>query len=140
MGSHRDEEQNGADSFVQGKLVYLPVSIGSVSVSALLDSGSTINIVSSKFYEGLGSSFKSNIFASSSSKVTLANGQHVNILGAARIRMQITKTEQSVFIPVYVLQELSHPLILGTQFLIFLGIVLDLNPYVCIRILRLEIR
>jgi hypothetical protein len=125
LGSCGDDEQNGADSFVQGKLVYLPVSIGSVSVSALLDSGSTINIVSSKFYDSLGSSSKSGILNSQNSKVTLANGQNVNVLGAARIKLQITKTEQSVFIPVYVLRELSHPLILGTQFLMSMGIVLN---------------
>lgn len=57
LGSNNDVS-NGADKcdiFQQGKLVYLPVRFGSNSVSALLDSGDTIKLISSKFYQTLGS-------------------------------------------------------------------------------------
>lgn len=127
MGSE-NEGTNGAekcDIFQQGKLIYLPVYLGSFSVSALLDSGSTINIISSKFFHSLGSKTKSDILPSKNPHVQLANGQHVNILSTARIQMQLPDRESSVFIPVFVLKELSHPIILGTQFLMSLGIVLD---------------
>lgn len=119
---------NGADKCdisQQGKLVYLPVRFGSNSVSALLDSGSTINIISSKFYQSLGSKSKSALSPSENPQVKLANGQYVNILGTTRIHMQLPDRESNSVIPVFVLQELSHPIILGTQFLMSLGIVLD---------------
>lgn len=116
----------------------LTLTIDSISLSALFDSESTINIDSSKFYDCVGSSFKSDNFTSSSSNVSLAKNQHVNIIVAAKIRMQIIKKRAKYIY--FVLVSRAHPLILEKQFLMSLGLMLHFK-FLCVYTnLKLEIR
>ena len=60
------------------KFLYLPVKIANIEVSALIDTGSSINILSSQLFNNIPDSFKSR-FNASSDKSTLANNQSIKI-------------------------------------------------------------
>ena len=108
----------------ESKFIYMPVKINHLSVAALIDSGSSINIVSQSFYNLIPDTCKSMI-QPISEKIVLANNQCVNIIGKCNIKIQAAHGKY--WIPTYVLNQSSHPLILGTNFLISKKIVLDFS-------------
>ena len=88
----------------------------SVQVAALLDSGSSINIMSDTFYNSLPSTCKSSINTDNVESVKLANNQNVQIQGTTFVKMYANGQKHNIL--VYVLHQTSHPLILGTSYLI----------------------
>ena len=71
------------------KFLYLPVKIANIEVSALIDTGSSINILSSQLFNNIPDSFIAR-FKASSDKITLANNQSIKILGAWDIKISTT--------------------------------------------------
>ena len=60
-----------------------------------------------------------------SEKIVLANNQCLNIIGKCNLKIQTAHGKH--WIPTYILNQSSHPLILGTNFLISKKIVLDFS-------------
>ena len=104
------------------KFLYLPVKIANLEVSALIDTGSSINVISQQFYNTIHDSYKSR-FIPGSDKITLANNQSIQVYGTSDIK--ITVPQGKHWITVYILAQTSHPLILGTNYLFSKKIVLD---------------
>ena len=106
--------------------MYLQVTVGQKPVTALLDSGSSINVVSRELYDTCRSSFSDE--SPCPEKVLLANNQNVQIFGSAYLRLTVgagNKGGLSQKVQVYILNEASHPIILGTQYMRDHEIVLD---------------
>ena len=95
------------------------------NVSALLDSGSSINLMSKQFYESLPSNVKSTLSPLPGDKIILANNQEIHICGLAQIQATVNKAKHNI--DVYVIKDTSHPLLLGVQYLKQHGIKLDFS-------------
>ena len=101
------------------------VQFPNCNVSALLDSGSSINLMSKQFYESLPSNVKSTLSPLPGDKIILANNQEIHICGLAQIQATVNKAKQNI--DVYVIKETSQPLLLGVQYLKQHGIKLDFS-------------
>ncbi|CAG2185803.1 unnamed protein product [Mytilus edulis] len=112
------------DSTFVCKFLYMPVRIANQEISALIDTGSSINVMSSQLFNSIPDSMKSE-FSATSDKITLANNQTVQIYGTAKVK--ITVPQGKHWIHVYILAQTSHPLILGTHYLYSKNIVLDFS-------------
>ena len=106
-------------------MLYLTVRFDSLKVSALIDSGSSENIISKQLYNSLlysqTSAFNSDVHDS----IVLANNHKVEVVGTAMIKMNISGTNQRIF--TYILKLSLHPIILGTNYLIENKLVLDFS-------------
>ncbi|CAG2184531.1 unnamed protein product [Mytilus edulis] len=102
----------------------MPIKVNHISVAALVDSGSSINIISKSFYDSLPDTCKTSI-CSVSEKIVLVNNQSVNIVGKCTVKIQVPQGKH--WIHTYILTQSSHPLILGTSYLISKKIVLDFS-------------
>ena len=84
-----------------------------------------MNLMSKKLYDDLPCKSKSKLSPVSDNKIVLANNQDIHISGCAQIQATIQNTRH--LIDVYVIQETSHPLILGVQYMDAHGIKLDFS-------------
>ena len=105
------------------KFVYLPVKFNKLQVAALLDSGSSINIMSEELYHRVPNSCKSGINSCNTDTVKLANNQSVVIVGTAHVKLSAQGETHTIL--VYILKLTSQPLILGTSYLIENKISID---------------
>ena len=94
----------------------MPVSFESIHVAALLDSGSSINIISETLYNSLPYCCKYPIDTDNRDSVKLANNQTVEIQGTAYIVLKTQDEKHRILL--YVLKQSSNSLILGTRYLI----------------------
>lgn len=94
------------------KFLYMHVKISNLEISALIDTGSSIKVMSQQSYNSIPATHKSN-FKSPFETITLANNQCVIIFGTSDIK--ITVSQGKHWIPVYIMSQTSHPLILGTN-------------------------
>lgn len=112
------DQHSGDDNYVcQGseisKCVYLPVTFNKLQVAALLDSDSTINIMSEELYHTVPNSCKSGINSCNTDTVKLANNQSVVIVGTGHAKLSAQGEKHNIL--VYILKQTSQPLILGTS-------------------------
>ena len=106
------------------KLIYFPVKFGGMLVNALIDSGCNTNLLSKTLYNAIPAEYKSDIKnLESDGKVKLANGQSVCILGSASIHASFPSGRHRL--NVYVMSNLSSPMILGTSYLHSKSVNLD---------------
>ena len=105
--------------------MHLPVTFYNRSISALVDTGSSINIMSRSLYDSLPFTCKSIIHSVSNSDVLVASGETVVIDGTAKVRVKINNCVHSVLFHIF--PKCTHPVILGTNYLIEHKIVLDFS-------------
>ena len=103
--------------------MYLPVKFNKLQVAALLDSGSTISIMSEELYHTVPNSCKSGINSCNTDTVKLANNQSVVIVGTTHVKLSAQGEKHKIL--VYILKQTSQPLILGTSYLIENKISID---------------
>lgn len=108
-----------------GNFLYLKLQFGHREVSALLDTGSSINLMSQKLFNSLPTQNKSDLIPVDSSSIVLANNQSVSIDGISSISGYVQGHFKEF--DVYVLKDTSHPLILGTHFIKSNKLVLDFS-------------
>jgi hypothetical protein len=94
-------------------------------VSALLDTVSSINLMSYFLYNSLSKKYKSELLTVTSNKIVLANNQEIQIDGIATIT-GIIEGNQTSF-DVYVLKDTSHSLLLDTEYLRPNGVILNFS-------------
>ena len=114
----------------QAPYLFLPVDIFNLKVSALLDSGSSVNIISNSFFKRLPVSVQSTLRSCNHDTLTLANNQNIQVLGTARIPIKTPLSKEKHNIIVYVLDAASHPLILGCQYFHSKGVILNFSTQV----------
>ena len=105
------------------KFIYLNVKFHTVHVAALIDSGSSVNLMSTSLYNSIPQSCKTPIDTCNGDNIKLANDQTVQIKGTATVRMSYKGDKH--YILVYILNQTSHPFILGTSYLINNKITID---------------
>ena len=105
--------------------MYLSCNFNNRTVSALCDSGSSINLMSYKLYSSLPKQCKSHLISINHGTIALANNQTIDIDGISTIACTI-RGKQYDF-DVYILQETSHPLILGVEFFKTNDVVLNFS-------------
>ena len=105
--------------------LYVHVQFPNSNVSALLDLGSSIILMSKQFYESLPSNVKSTLSPLPGDKIILANNQEIHFCGLVQIQATVNKAKHNL--DVYVIEETSHPLLLGVQYLKQHGIKLDFS-------------
>lgn len=122
-----NSDSDSACTVSNSGLMYLPLHIGSTKVLALLDSGSTINIMSNPLYSAIPQKYKTVLAPTDfpDNKVAVANNQHVAMLGMSFIKVKVHGTRQTL--KVHVLFNCSNPFILGTEYLQAKGIALDFS-------------
>lgn len=99
-------------------------------VAALVDTGSSINVISKNLYDSIPEQFKLSFKHLSSSEIRLANNQLIRIEGVASLQIQVPQGTHIV--EVYILRNTSHPLILGTNYLRENNIVLDFSNFLAV--------
>ncbi|VDI46564.1 Hypothetical predicted protein [Mytilus galloprovincialis] len=120
----------------RNKFIYLPVQILNLKIAALVDTGSSINVISQQLFNSIPETHKSWV-NSTSEKIVLANNQSVNIIGVSRIKIQIPQGKH--WILVHVFSQTSHPLLLGTDYLVSKKIMLDFSKLtVCSRFCKVK--
>ncbi|VDI06701.1 Hypothetical predicted protein [Mytilus galloprovincialis] len=121
------EKYSGTDSSISSdsKFLYLTVRFDSLKVSALVDTGSSVNIISEQLYDSLPYSKKSDFNADVRESIVLANSQKIEVVGTAYVQMNISRANHRVF--TYILKMSSHPIILGTNYLIANKMVIDFS-------------
>ncbi|CAC5388073.1 unnamed protein product [Mytilus coruscus] len=100
----------------------MPVTIDNIEIAALIDSGSSINVISQQLFNSLPEHYR-NSFKSANEKILFANNASINIVGTARIKIKVPTGKH--WLHVYILSQTSNPLILGTNYLFTNKIVLD---------------
>lgn len=91
----------------------MSVQCGNYNIAALIDCGSSINIVSLDLFNSLPDKLKSSIIPFNDT-IKLANAIQINVIGTAEITI---KTDKFHTIKVYLLPKTSHPMILGIRYL-----------------------
>ena len=110
------------------KFLFMPLSVKHVKISALLDSGSTINIMSYELFSSLPKhSCTPIVTCCTDNEIVVANGQKVDIVGTSFVKIRVPSGKHSI--PVYILRSTSHPLILGTEYLTSHKIVLNFHDF-----------
>ena len=104
--------------------MFLEVIFDKSSISALLDTGSSINLMSQDLFNSIPRKYKYNV-SSCNENIVLANNQPVNISCTAGVSATVNGCIQTF--DVYVLDQTSHPLILGTDYLKRNGTVLNFD-------------
>ena len=94
------------------------------SISALSDTGSSINLMSQNLFNSIPRKYKYNV-SSCNESIVLANNQPVNISCTAVVTATVNGCIQTS--GVYVLDQTSDPLILGTDYLKRNGTVLNFD-------------
>lgn len=94
-------------------------------VTGLLDSGSTVNLITKELYESLPPDSVSPIQQAKNLILRLANGDDVTILGTTSL--SILTTTGKHFVHCYILPQASYPLILGTEYLVNHKVILDFS-------------
>lgn len=82
--------------------MYLNINLGDRCVTALLDSGSAINIISKDLFDSI------------SPTCVLC---YDNVYGTAKIKFCLWDSSNFQIVSLYILKEAAHPIILGTQYL-----------------------
>ena len=121
-----EQSQEGLD-IVEPTFLYLNVQLYGNKIAALLDTGSSVNIMSNSLFQRLPDKCKSGLTPCVDKFLQLANGKSVDIVGTAKVQVQASCFHSKSIISVYVLNNTSHPFILGTDYLISEGLVLDFN-------------
>ena len=96
--------------------MYLNIFVGNIPLTALLDSGSSINVMSVNLFQSIPSSDQTD-FSPCDEDIILANNQTVNVQGTAKIKLRNSLHDRGYFIVVHILKDCSHPLILGTVYM-----------------------
>lgn len=116
-----------SDSDPVGYLLYLFLHFNDFKVAALLDSGSTTNLMSFSLYSHLPQSVKSALRPLSFDKLELANGSLITMLGTTRVKLYMPRLHKHMHVVFHVLEQTSQPVILGTHFLAQSGISLSFS-------------
>ena len=82
----------------------MPVKVNNLKVAALIDSGSSINIISKQFYDSISDSCKSQIQSPVYEKILLANNQSVGVIGKSSVKMHVPQGKH--WIPSYIVIKL----------------------------------
>ena len=115
-GEDATETESDDDSCSSHKLLFMPVSISHMKISALLDTGSSVNIMSSHLYNSLPKYCHSPLLPSNfGNHVVVASGDKIEILGTSFVKMKSSTGKHKV--KVLVMRNTSHPLIFGTDYL-----------------------
>ena len=93
--------------------MYIPVKCGETNIAAVIDTGSSINILSINLFNSLPENSKSRIYPFHE-EIKLANGHHIKIIGTADLKI---RTDKMHIIKTYQLPKTSHPIILGMTYL-----------------------
>jgi hypothetical protein len=67
-----------------------------LKVSALIDTGSSVNIISEELYKSLPNIKKSDITVNIKDAIVLANNQTIDVIGTALIKMTISGVHQNI--------------------------------------------
>lgn len=94
-------------------------------LAALIDTGSSINIISSDLFNVLPNSVKSEE-SNYVEPIKLADGRTISVKGTAIIKIATNRVHR---IKVYILSSTSHPLILGMEYLQSSNIKLDFSDF-----------
>ena len=82
-----DEQEN-----IKSKFMYLLVIIHSRKVAALVDTGSSINILSADLFYSLPNSLKTSLNSYVQESIILANNQKIHVLGTCTVQMTCLHT------------------------------------------------
>jgi hypothetical protein len=95
--------------------MYMPVKCGETNIAALIDTGSSINILSIDLFNSLSENCKSRIcIYSFQEEIKLANGHHIKIIGTADLKI---RTDKMHTIKTYLLLKTLYPMILRMNYL-----------------------
>ena len=100
------------------------VYLGNRKISALLDSGSSINLISRYLFDKIPAKYKSDVDITKGCTLKLANNSTVHIDGECCIKVRLVSGEKHT-LPVSVISNTSHPLILGVNFMRSKGVSLN---------------
>lgn len=118
---HTTRPIDDANTNTRSLLQYVNVHLNTTTpVVGLLDSGSTINIISFDLFCALKDAHISN---GTSEEILLANGQTISIKG--KTTLHVSSLHGKGYQTFYVFDRTSHPLILGAAFLYDFNVVLD---------------
>lgn len=107
--------------------MYLNITIGQLHVTALLDTGSAIDIISKSFFDSL-AHFTVVEYVEYHDNLLLANIQSFTVSGTASIKLRVNiSSDSSRVVRFYILEETSHPVLLRMDHLQSSGIVLDFS-------------
>ena len=121
-----DTDQNHGCTLNSGSsFLYTTVHFNKLKVSALIDTGSSVNIISEELYKSLPNSKKSDITVNIKDAIVLANNQKIDVIGTAMIKMTISGVHQNI--TSYILKMSSNPIILGTEYLTENKVILDFS-------------
>ena len=113
-----------SDARSKSGFMYLPVNFSTTQISALLDTGSTINLMLHELFDRLPANIKVHVDYCHES-IVLANNQHISIDYVAQVKGVISGRQQSF--NSYVLKDTAHPLILGTEYMRNNGVTLNFD-------------
>lgn len=109
--------------------MYIPVYFGDLKIAGLVDTGSSINVISKTLYNTISDKHKLSFEQLSDSEIRLANDGTIKVNGIAKIQVTINQNQEVM--ETYILTSTSHPLIIGTEYLREHNIVLDFSSFSC---------
>ncbi|CAC5395384.1 unnamed protein product [Mytilus coruscus] len=105
----------------------MQVVFDQLNVAALIDTGSSINVISKNLFDSISDKLKISFDQLSDPEIRLANNEKIKVFGTAKLKAIIHDQEQ--IIDIYILPTVSHPLILGTEYLRTHKVLLDFSDF-----------
>ena len=102
------------DCSTSHNFMYFHCIVGKAKVTALLDSGSSINIISRSFYDSVPETFKFD-YQDCAEMITKADNASIAVEGTASIQL-CTPSKKNHIVPVYIFRDTSHHFILGAEY------------------------
>ncbi|CAC5423039.1 unnamed protein product [Mytilus coruscus] len=97
------------ENATKDKFLYITV-FGDLRIAALVDTGSSINVISKSLYDSISDRHKLYFEQLSESEIRLANNDKIKINGISKL--QATIHQKNEIIETYIIPKTSHPLIL----------------------------
>ena len=120
------QDNENIDSDFDNSFMYMNVVVNKIKVAALLDSGSNINIMSESLFSRLPGSYKRDIDYECGDSLKLANACTISFVCHCQVKVKFNSCSAK-WIPVFVIKESAHALILGTSFMRKNNIALDFS-------------
>ncbi|CAC5411037.1 unnamed protein product [Mytilus coruscus] len=105
----------------------MQVVFDQLNVAALINTGSSINVISKNLFDSISDKLKISFEQLSDPEIRLANNEKIKVFGTAKLKAIIHDQEQ--IIDIYILPTVSHPLILGTEYLRTHKVLLDFSDF-----------
>ena len=109
------------------RLYSVHLRLASITVSALLDTGSAISIISEEFWKSIPAGKRPTLGAYTRNPLCSASGHHLTVVGEVLLNLTLGNVKRQIAFAV--IPQFNYPVLLGVDAFIKLGAVLNFKDF-----------